>query len=108
FVKLGAELGLDWAQTQASSLSPSDPWERLLTAGLARDFQQMRFDFLRQLLQDSSLKQDPQGYVDAWVNTHAGAISQFRTVISRARSALRLTPAMLAQIAGQARGLLQR
>ena len=42
FSALGTALGLDWAQQAASRMSPSDPWERLLVAGLARDFQQMR------------------------------------------------------------------
>jgi glutamate dehydrogenase len=47
FTRLGAVLGLDWAQATAARLSPSDPWERLLVGGLARDFQQMRLDALR-------------------------------------------------------------
>ena len=42
FSDLGARLGLDWAQQKASVTVPSDPWERLLVAGLARDFQQHR------------------------------------------------------------------
>lgn len=45
FTRLGQALGLDWAQGQAARISPSDPWERLLIAGLARDFQQQRLDF---------------------------------------------------------------
>src|SRR3546814_20066124 len=42
FTHLGDALGLDWAQTLAAHMSPSDPWERLLVNSLARDFQQMR------------------------------------------------------------------
>src|SRR5690554_6263176 len=42
FSDLGERLGLDWAQQRATVMNPSDPWERLLVAGLARDFQQMR------------------------------------------------------------------
>ena len=49
FSDLGKRLRLDWAQNQAAAMNPSDPWERLLVAGLARDFQQMRLDFLREL-----------------------------------------------------------
>ncbi|MFX6941475.1 hypothetical protein ABTH41_20040, partial [Acinetobacter baumannii] len=36
FADLGAGLGLDGAQQAASRMIPSDPWERLLVAGLAR------------------------------------------------------------------------
>src|SRR3546814_18919657 len=46
FTHLGDALGLDWAQTLAAHMSPSDPWERLLVNSLARDFQQMRLRFL--------------------------------------------------------------
>ncbi|MBA4354320.1 MAG: glutamate dehydrogenase, partial [Novosphingobium sp.] len=34
FADLGAALGLDWAQQAARRMNPSDPWERLLVAGL--------------------------------------------------------------------------
>ncbi|PNB63899.1 hypothetical protein C1X76_25910, partial [Pseudomonas sp. FW305-127] len=37
FTRLGQALGLDWAQANAARISSSDPWERLLIAGLARD-----------------------------------------------------------------------
>ena len=37
---------------RAALMSPADPWDRLLVARLARDFQQMRFDFLRTLAAD--------------------------------------------------------
>jgi glutamate dehydrogenase len=47
YVHLGQSLGLDWAQAAAARLSPSDPWERLLVSGLARDLSQMRLAFLR-------------------------------------------------------------
>ncbi|PMZ79478.1 hypothetical protein C1X95_32040, partial [Pseudomonas sp. FW306-2-11AD] len=46
FTRLGQALGLDWAQANAARISSSDPWERLLIAGLARDFQQLRLEFL--------------------------------------------------------------
>src|SRR3546814_14307572 len=46
FTHLGEALGLDWAQTLAAHMNPSDPWERLLVNSLARDFQQMRLGFL--------------------------------------------------------------
>lgn len=103
FIDLGTRLGLDWAQGAAARLDPSDPWERLLVAGLARDFQQMRFDFLRQ-----AGGKDPQDQVARWADAQASAVRQFRTVIDRAQGALAASPAMLAQIASQARNLLGR
>jgi glutamate dehydrogenase len=103
FSDLGARLGLDWAQQTAARMSPSDPWERLLINGLARDFQQMRLDFLRR----RGGKQAAAA-VDSWAESQAQAIAQFRTVIARAQGAMPVAPAMLAQIASQARNLLGR
>jgi glutamate dehydrogenase len=108
FVDLGARLGLDWAQSTAAVMSPSDPWERLLVAGLARDFQQMRLDFLRSLARRRSAKDDLIGLIEAWAGSHAEPIRQFRTMVGRAQSAAPVAPAMLAQIASQARSVLKR
>ncbi|HTM95877.1 MAG TPA: NAD-glutamate dehydrogenase domain-containing protein, partial [Croceibacterium sp.] len=108
FTDLGARLGLDWAQNTAAVMLPSDPWERLLVSGLARDFQQMRLDFLRSLAGGRGMKKDPSAIVAEWAASHDGAIRQFRTMIGRAQSAAPVSPAMLAQIASQARNLLQR
>ncbi|MFM5886169.1 MAG: glutamate dehydrogenase, partial [Novosphingobium sp.] len=105
FTRLGADLGLDWAQVTAARMSPSDPWERLLVNGLARDFQQMRLDFLRRAM---GRKGDPAGAVARWTEAQAGAIRQFRTVVARAQAAAPVSPAMLAQLASQARNLLAR
>jgi glutamate dehydrogenase len=102
FTALGAALGLDWAQGTAMQLDPSDPWERLLTAGLARDYQTMRLDFLSR-----SGKKDPEAAVAKWLDINAARVTTFRTMIDKARRAA-ATPAMLAQIAGQARVLLSR
>ena len=108
FIDLGERLGLDWAQAKASVMNPSDPWERLLVAGLARDFQQMRFEFLRTLAADRKGTRDPLAGIDAWAAAHADDVAQFRTMIARAQEAVTLAPAMLAQIASQARNLLHR
>ena len=108
FVDLGSRLGLDWAQSRAAVMSPSDPWERLLVAGLARDFQQMRFEFLGSLARRKPGKEDPIGAIDQWAAEHDAAIRQFRAMVGRAQSTTPLAPAMLAQIASQARNLLQR
>jgi glutamate dehydrogenase len=108
FVDLGARLGLDWAQSTAAVMSPSDPWERLLVAGLARDFQQMRLDFLRTLARRRQAKQNLMGLIEAWAESHAAPIRQFRAMVGRAQSAAPVAPAMLAQIASQARSVLKR
>jgi glutamate dehydrogenase len=104
FTDLGARLGLDWAQMTAARMSPSDPWERLLVAGLARDFQQVRLDFLRR----HSRSKTPGECVVAWAEQEAGAVRAFRSVVGRAQGAAPVAPAMLAQIASQARNLLGR
>ena len=108
FSDLGERLGLDWAQQKAAVMSPSDPWERLLVAGIARDFQQMRFEFIRGQAANKRAKDDPVGLIERWAQARAPAIRQFRAMIGRAQSASPLAPAMLAQIASQARNLLQR
>ncbi len=103
YVRLGEALGLDWAKAVAVRFVSSDPWERLLTAGLARDFEQLRLDFMVR-----AGGKDPLGAVEAWLGTHQPRIAQFRAVVDRARTAPITTAAMLAQIAGQARVLLAR
>ena len=103
FTRLGQALGLDWAQANAARIAPSDPWERLLIAGLARDFQQLRLEFLGR-----GGGSDPQALVDGWLAANAPRVAQFKAVVDRARHAAQPSPAMLAQIAGQARVLLGR
>jgi len=108
FVDLGARLGLDWAQSTAAVMSPSDPWERLLVAGLARDFQQMRLEFLRSLARRKAAKDDLLGLIETWAASHGRPIHQFRAMVGRAQAAAPVAPAMLAQIASQARSVLKR
>ncbi|CAM4277743.1 glutamate dehydrogenase [Novosphingobium lubricantis] len=103
FADLGAALGLDWAQQAAQRMDPSDPWERLLVAGLARDFQQMRLDFLTR-----SKGGAPAAFVAQWLDANAASVRQFRSLIARAQAAPVVAPAMLAQAASQARTLLGR
>ncbi len=102
FTRLGEAVGLDWAQTSAQSIPTSDPWERLLLSGLARDLQQMRLDFLR------GRDGDPEAAVERWLEALAPRVRQFRRQIDSARAAAAVTPAMLAQLASQARVLLNR
>ena len=108
FTDLGIRLGLDWAQSIAAMMNPSDVWERLLVAGLSRDFQQMRLDFLRRLSRRKGAKENPAAAVAAWADEHGSSIEQFRAMIGRAQGHSPVAPAMLAQVASQARNLLGR
>ncbi len=108
FSDLGERVGLDWAQGTSAMMNPSDVWERLLVAGLSRDFQQIRLDFLRRLSRRKGAKKDPLGAVANWADEHTAAVRQFRGMIGRAKAHPAVSPAMLAQIASQARNLLAR
>jgi glutamate dehydrogenase len=103
YTRLGEALGLDWAQNAANHFQARDQWERLLTAGLARDFEELRLGFL-----DRRGGGDPSAEVDKWVREQAARIDQFRRTVERARTAPLTTAPMLAQIATQARVLLAR
>ena len=56
YTRLGEALGLDWAQQQVARFVPADQWERLLTAGLARDFEQLRIEFLARMRGQTAMK----------------------------------------------------
>jgi glutamate dehydrogenase len=108
FTDLGERLGLDWAQSTAALMNPSDVWERLLVAGLSRDFQQMRLEFLRRLSRRKGAKTDPLNAVADWASDHAEAVRRFRALVGRAQAQGDVAPATLAQIASMARNLLGR
>jgi glutamate dehydrogenase len=82
YTQLGEALGLDWAQNAANHFAAGDQWERLLTAGLARDFEELRLGFL-----DRRAGDDPRNVVDHWVREQAPRIDQFRRTVERARTA---------------------
>jgi glutamate dehydrogenase len=103
YTRLGEALALDWAQNSANQFAARDQWERLLTAGLARDFEELRLAFL-----DRRGGGDPVAAVETWVGEQAPRIDQFRRTVERARTAPVTTAPMLAQIATQARVLLAR
>ena len=103
FTHLGEALGIDWLQGLATRMSPSDPWERLLVAGSARDLQQMRLTFLAR-----SGKTDAGTYVDGWLAQNEGAVAKFRQLIARAQAVAAPAAAMIAELTGQARALLAR
>ncbi|MEO0419320.1 MAG: NAD-glutamate dehydrogenase domain-containing protein [Pseudomonadota bacterium] len=108
FTDIGGRLGLDWAQGVAAYMSPSDVWERNLVSGLARDFQQMRLDFLRRLMASPTNREHPSDAVAEWAARNEAGIGQFRKVIARAQAHQPIAPAVLAQVASQARNLLER
>jgi glutamate dehydrogenase len=103
YTRLGEALALDWAQQQVARFVPTNQWERLLTAGLARDFEQLRIDFLARMR-----GKDPAAAVDEWIEKQRPRIDQFRKLVSRARAEGHVSAPMLAQIASQARILLAR
>ena len=103
YTRLGEALGLDWAQQQVARFIPADQWERLLTAGLARDFEQLRIEFLSRVR-----GKDPDEGVDSWIAKQADRIEQFKKLIARARAEGHVSAPMLAQVASQARILLAR
>ncbi len=103
YTRLGEVLGIDWAQQQVTRFTPTDQWERLLAAGLSRDFEQLRIDFLNR-----ARGEDPDDSVERWVERNPKRIAQFKALVARARMSGAVTAPMLAQIAGQARILLAR
>jgi glutamate dehydrogenase len=103
YTRLGESLGLDWAQQQVARFVPADQWERLLTAGLARDFEQLRIDFLARRRTGQ-----PDEAAEEWIADNQKRINQFRQLVVRARAEGHVSTSMLAQIAGQARILLAR
>ncbi|WOK35403.1 NAD-glutamate dehydrogenase [Sphingomonas sp. C3-2] len=103
YVRLGEEIGLDWAKAAVQRCTPADQWEKLLVAGLATEFEQLRLDFLAR-----TKGRDPEAMVDQWLTANAARVAQFRALVDRARTAAAPTVAMLAQIGGQARTLLAR
>ena len=65
--------------------------------------QQVRLDFLAQ-----GKGKDIAAHVEEWLKAKGARIRQFRTLVQRAKAAATPNVAMLAEIAGQARGLLAR
>lgn len=103
YSRLGEALKLDWANGTALNYGSSDPWERLLVAGLSRDFEQFRLDFIARTTSGKPLAE-----VETWLEQNAPRIGQFIHLIDRARLAPAPSAAMLAQIGAQTRLLLGR
>ena len=68
----------------------------------------MRFEFLRGLARKRGKSSgDPLALIEEWAQANEVPVKQFRRMIARAQAATPIAPAMLAQIASQARNLLQ-
>ena len=89
------------ARTDAASCSAQVATH---SAGLARDFQQVRLEFLGRRARSKA----PGECVATWAEQEAASVRAFRSLVGRAQSATPVAPAMLAQIASQARNLLGR
>ncbi len=103
YTDLGAATGLDWAKGAAAGLAPSDPWERLLKAGLVRDFEALRLDLLRRIVPAAG---DPRAALAEWQAANAAAVARIAAAVGRARTGAGVTTAMLAHLAAQARAAL--
>jgi len=99
---LGEATGLDWARGAAAALAPIDPWERLLTATLVRDFEQLRLDLLARIVPAGS---DPVLATSDWLAREAAKVARITAPIGQARDG-GASPAMLAHVAGLARAAL--
>ena len=103
YTHLGETLGLDWAKGAALLLAPTDPWERLLKAGLVRDFEQLRLDLMRRIVKPGG---DPVAEVNTWLADNHARANRVCALVSRARHSGAVTTAMLAHVASQARAVL--
>jgi glutamate dehydrogenase len=103
YTAIGQATGLDWAKSAAASLEPVDPWERLLKAGLVRDFEQLRLDLMRRVVQPGT---SPIAAVTFWLEANAPLVARIATPVERARSSASVSTAMLAHLASQARAVL--
>ncbi len=103
YTDLGAATGLDWAKGAAAALAPTDPWERLLQAGLIRDFEALRLDLLRRIVPPGG---DARAAAAAWTDAHRAGVDRLAAAVRRARDGAGVSTAMLAHLAAQARQAL--
>lgn len=103
YARLGESLGLEWCSRMNLEVTTGDSWERSLTVSVARDFEQIRIEFLWGLAQT-----DPNYEVEQWVHTNRSSIERFLSIVNKARATPVVTLPMLCEIAAQARVLLSR
>lgn len=102
YTLLGEATGLDWALGAAAALSPADIWERLLAAGLVRDFEVVRLALIGRLAGSA----EPVAAVQAWLADHAAAVARLAGECARAHDSGEPTAAMLAHLASLARAIM--
>jgi glutamate dehydrogenase len=100
YTSLGETLGLDWARGVTLQISPSDPWERLVIAGLLTDFEQLRLDLIRRITKPRG---DPVKAVDAWLAANKGSADQLTRSVALARGSGVFSTAMLAHLGSKTR-----
>ena len=103
YTRLGEAMGLDWAKGAAAALNPDDPWERLLQARLVRDFEHLRIDLMRRVVEPGG---DPVAAVEAWLTAKEDRVARVAGLVARARAGAAVTTAMLAHLDSQARSVL--
>lgn len=102
YTLLGEATGLDWALGAAAALNPADAWERLLAAGLVRDFEVVRLGLIGRLATGA----DPVAAVEAWLAAKAAPVGRLAGECARAREGGEPTAAMLAHLASLARAVM--
>ena len=107
YTLLGDRLGLDWAAGMASSLMPADPWERLLLAGTAHDFERVRLELIRRLVSGGTIT-SAQAAVEAWLVEQEACANRVRTLVQNVRASKPATTAKLTHLASQVRQQLTR
>jgi len=101
--RLDHALNLDWLETAIGDVTPSSDWDRLLITGLMRDLEALKISFL--ILAGDT---DPGGFVNDWLTHNSDRVERFGLLAQRARTSPSVSLAMLAQISGQLRTLLER
>jgi len=86
----------------AAALNPADAWERLLAAGLVRDFEVVRLGLIGRLATGA----DPVAAVEAWLAAKAAPVGRLAGECARAREGGEPTAAMLAHLASLARAVM--
>lgn len=107
YTLLGDRLGLDWAAGMSASLHPADPWERLLVAGTAHDFERVRLELIRRRVlagkADSAL-----AAVENWLVEQEECANRIRALVENVRASKPATTAKLTHLASQVRQQLMR
>ena len=107
YTLLGDRLGLDWAAGMAANLHPADPWERLLLAGTAHDFERVRLELIRRLVMANDAS-SAQAVVEQWLEEQDLCARRVRALVENVRASKPATTAKLTHLASQVRQQLTR